>query len=390
MRAKLWPVTRIMVLIGLALAGIFAACVPAEIPPARGTATPVSKKLEASGQKNEWEDVVAAARKEGTLLVYSALTPKVGDVIRSALKEKYNINVELVSGTGTELAVKIKSERNAGLYLADVGFLGPTTFVTALKPSGITEPLEPLLVLPEVKGPENWRGGKLPFLDKEEMAMVVVLTATPQYVRNTDLVKDGEIKTIFDLLDPKWKEKIVMGDPSIPGGASNWFAWTILEVLGKEKGPQFMKDLAAQKPLVTRDERLAVEWIARGKYPIGISPGVQSVSQFIHLGSPIEYMDIETTRKTSSGSGLINVFKNAPHPNAAKLFLNWVLSKEGSSVFAPASEFPSTRVDVPPEGILPILVPRPDDVNPDTKYENYNSVVGQMQKTAADIFGGLR
>jgi len=88
------------------------------------------------------------------------------------------------------------------------------------------------------------------------------------------------------------------------------------------------------------------------------------------MGAPFAFIDVKEPRRLNSGYGIICVFKKAPHPNATKLFVNWLLSKEGSSVFARATQYASTRADVPPEGILPIMVPRPGDVCPEAD-ENY-------------------
>lgn len=367
----------------LLVAFISASCSPTKLPEV--TPTPQSPE-----QKSEWEKLLTAAQKEGTVVIYTSARPKARDAVTGAFKAKYGINVEWVAGRGAEIAAKIKSERNAGLYMVDLGFIGPTTFTNDIKPLDITPPLKPMFVLPEVKDPKNWLNGEIPFLDKEGMAIQVVLVANQFYIMNKDMVREGEVTSSLDLLNPKWKEKMVISDPSISGNANDWFTWVVMGVFGEEKGQQFMKDLVAQKPVMTRDERLLTEWVARGKYPIGIGPSVAVPAEFIEAGAHIAFISVKDPRPLSSGSGLLNAFKNAPHPDAAKLLVNWVLSKEGSSIFAPASEYPSTRADVPPEGILPILVPRPGDINPEIKFEDYLIRKGDMRKLAADIFKGLQ
>ncbi len=337
---------------------------------------------------SEWDALIAEARKEGTVVIATSLRPQATDATRAAFKAKYGIDIEWIVGRGGELAAKLAAERNAGLYLVDFGMIGSTTYSGEIKPMKITMPLEPLLVLPEVKDPKNWRNGVLPFYDEAKQTFAVLSVATPFYHRNTDLVKDGEITSSMDLLNPKWKDKLVLSDPSLAGGSNAWFTWTLEGVLGKDKGMQFMKGLAAQNVMVTRDERLLTEWIARGKYPIGIGPSISVPAEFIQKGAPIAFIDVKEPRPLSAGSGVIYGFTRAPHPNAARLFLNWLLSKEGSSIFAPASEYPSTRTDVPPTGILPILVPRPDDADVEAKFE-YIGIRSEMRKVASDIFSPL-
>jgi iron(III) transport system substrate-binding protein len=340
-------------------------------------------------QPSEWNNLVQAARKEGRVIVYGNIGPGIRDAVTLAFKEKFAIGVEWVLGRPAEVIAKLKAERAAGLKITDIGFFGGTSFINDIKPMGINLPLDPLLVLPEVRDPKNWRGGKLPYFDKERMAFCVLSLATSYYQRNINLVSEKEISSTMDLLNPKWRGKIVMGDPSIAGGANSWLTWMLEGILGKEKGIQFMKKLVNQNPMITRDERQLTEWVSRGKYEIGIGSSVSVPAKFIQMGAPIAFIDTKEPRSLSSGFGIVEAFKDAPHPNAAKLLLNWTLSREGSTIFSRAAEYPSTRADVPPGEILPILVPRPDDVDPYIQYENYESVKGEMRKVAAGIFVDL-
>lgn len=339
--------------------------------------------------KSEWDNLIEAAKKEGKVVIYCDMPPTVRDVTTAAFRTKYGINLEMVSSRSPEMLAKIIAERNAGLYVVDMGFHGGVTYNVDLLPLGILEPLEPLLILPEVRDPKNWRPGKLPFFDKGKMAFITVMQANNFYQRNTDLVRENEITYTLDLLNPKWKEKIVINDPGISGTGNHWFTWTVTRVLGMEKGMRFMKDLVAQKPFITRDKRLLTEWVARGKSSISVASYMAETAEFIKLGAPIAFLDIKEPRMLTPASGIVSVFKNAPHRNAAKLFLNWLLTREGSSIFAPAYQYPSLRSDVPTEGVLPILLPRQGDIYPEWTDENYSAVAGQMRKTAADIFAPL-
>jgi iron(III) transport system substrate-binding protein len=345
-------------------------------------------RVETSGQvgRNDWQNLITEAQREGSLVSYADMIPQAKDAVRTAFSAKFGINVEWVSGRAAELVTKIKAEKGAGLDLVDFAFLGAPSLVIDVKPMGITVPVGSMLLLPEVRDPNNWQGGQLPFVDKEQTGFRVVQFASSFYQRNVDLVKEGEITTSLDLLNPNWKEKIVMSDPGVDGASNSWFTWMVTGVLGREKGLQFMKDLAAQNPMVTRDQRQMVEWVARGKYHISIAPSMSVAGDFVRMGAPFAFIDVKEPRRLNSGYGIICVFKKAPHPNATKLFVNWLLSMEGSAVFARATQYASTRVDVPPEGILPIMVPRPGDVCPEAD-ENYIPLEGEMRKAAAGIFG---
>ncbi len=349
---------------------------PTSAPKAEGTARPVV---------NEWDALIAAAKKEGRLSIYDGLRPEARSAVTKTMAEKFGIEVDWVSGRGAELVPKIKAERQAGLYLGDITFVGPPNFTDLAAVHALT-PIDPALILPDVKDPTKWIGGRLPYLDPEHLAIKPVLTAQPFYVMNTDKVKPGEINYAPDLLNPKWKGQIAISDPGIFGGGNDWFAFTLLEVLGMDKGVPFMKGLAGQDPVVTRDERLLTEWVAKGKYAIGIAPTKAVVAEFIKMQAPIAFIDTKEARSVSPGAALMMMLKDAPHPNSAKLFVNWVLSKEGNSIFAPASQFPSTRVDVSQESFLPILVPRPDDVDPQQKYPDYDVRKGELRTLAGEIF----
>lgn len=361
-------------------------CAPAS-PPAASPAA--SSETRTAAARGEWETLVAAAQKEGTLVIVANMIPKARDALTSAFRSKYGINVEWVVGRPAELVAKIKAERNAGLSSFDVGFLGRTPLVNDIKPMGIALPLEPMLVLSEVKDPKNWRRGNIPYMDKDKIGIDVCLFANSLYHRNVNMVGENEILASLDLLNPKWKEKMVMSDPSISGAANAWFTWLVVGILGKEKGLQFMKDLVAQKPVMMRDERLLTESVAKGKYAIGIAPSMSAPAEFIQMGAPIAFIDVKEPRSLSAGWAVISAFKDAPHPAAARLFVNWLLSKEGGTIFAPAAGYASTRVDVPPEGILPIMVPRAGDEDPELDTPNYIQMKGDMQKVAAEIFAPL-
>lgn len=338
---------------------------------------------------NEWDALVAAAKREQRLSIYTSQRPEAREAITRAMREKFGIEVDFIAGRASEVVNKLKAERQAGLYLADVGLMGPTTFTNELVPLNALIPLDPVLILPDVKDPSKWLDGRLPYLDKGHMAFRVVLTALPFYSRNTDLVKPEEINYSTDLLNPKWKGKIAMNDPSISGNAADWFAFTLMETMGMEKGLQFMQGLAKQEPQVTRDERLLAEWIAKGKYAIGTGSSPSAPAQFIKMQAPIAFIETKEPKSMSSGSGLLEMFKDGPHPNASKLFVNWILSKEGSAIYAPASEYPSARVDVPKDSFLSALVPKAGDVDPVEKYERYEERKGELRKVSAEIFGHL-
>ncbi len=349
-------------------------------------AVAAKQRVDVASDSNSWDNLVIQAQKESTLVIYSGPIAEARQALMDAFKQKYGISLDIIVGRGEEVVNRIDLERRAGIYGVDLGFHGMTTFFNSIKPKGFTVPIEPLIVLPEVKDVSKWRSGKLPFADKEGHLATLVLGPYPSMAVNTDAVKPGMIATHSDLLGAAWRGKVVIQDPSMGGAGTEWFTFVVKEMMGIEKGAAFMKQLARQEPAVTRDVRLLIEWVARGKYAVALAPDRVVVIEFMRAGSPVAFPELKEPRATSSGPGNVMVFDRAPHPNAARLFINWLLSKEGIAVYAKASGLASTRVDVPAEGIDPFLVPKADEA---ILGEEYQLAKGEMRNMAAEIFGNL-
>ncbi len=334
---------------------------------------------------SSWDELVKAAQKEGTVDIYTTTVQVAVQPLTQAFKQKYGINLQFVTGVPTEVAVKLISERNAGLYLADVVHIGETIPVMDWRPLGITTPLDDFLVLPEVKDPKNWIGGALPFLDKDHHVLMFAAQAYPQTVVNTDLLKEGAYSSFVDFTKPEWKDRIVLNDPAVTGIGNPIFA-VMYKVFGKERALQLFKQLAANNPVVSRDNRILLEWVARGKYPLGIGQSMSLYPEFQRAGAPIRTVSLKEPRHVSSGAGTVTVLSKYPHPNAAKLNINWILGKEGSTIWARELQFPSTRVDVKVDGLDPDILPKAGDIFPN---EDHLKLRVEMRQVGTDIFGPL-
>lgn len=344
---------------------------------------PLANTLAAPPSPANWSNLVSAAQKEGKVVITGESIAPVRDPIIQAFKAKYGIDVEIVSGRGAEMVAKFAAERQAGLYLRDVGLMGVSTIVVEIKPLGAMVPLDNM-ILPDMRDGSKWRGGELPFIDKEHSAVVLTSMAFPCMVINTALVHAGDIKRHTDLLQPKWKGKIVLLDPSTSGPGNNWFTHIVTNVYGQEKGLQFMRSLAKQDVMVTRDTRLQVEWVAKGKYSVGLGFSMVLATPFKKAGAPIDYPALAEPSYLGGASGNLFVFDKAPHPNAAKLLVNWLMSQDGNKVFATALGLPSLRLDVPSDYVEAFLVP-PRDAN-FRGQDDYVFAREKLRKTAAEIF----
>ncbi len=151
---------------------------------ARPVATPAPPVPQAASSKPdwqaEWEKTVAEGKREGSIVMYTNAGTEVKNALTGALKEKYGIGIEWVSGRGAELTTKILGERRAGLYFADLWLGGATTPVSVLKPQNVLAPVKPLFLLPEVLDARAYYDEEIPFVDREKMYIMVTGPMSPR------------------------------------------------------------------------------------------------------------------------------------------------------------------------------------------------------------------
>lgn len=306
--------------------------------------------------ETRWNKAVSDAKKEGSVTIYSSYPSEFRSALSKGFKDKFGLDIEFVTGRGGELREKLSRERRAGMYFADIYMMGPSDDSLTQYPGTVFDPVPPVLILPEVVEPKAWTGGKITFGDvRGEYVAFFALTPYSFISSNTTQVNPQELQSVQDLLNPKYKGKIVLGDPSTTGAAMEWFG-TVMNQFG---GKDYMNKLARQEPVLTRDERQAVEWVAKGKYAIviGIKPAL--VNQFITIGAPIDWAVVKEVW-LSSQEATVALVNRSPHPEAAKLYLNWLLSREGQNLFSKVSGLQSARVDVDASHIPKGAVRRPD------------------------------
>ena len=315
-----------------------------------------------SGWKKTWDRTVAAAKKEGKVVVWGPG----GSLIRKAASREFQkdfpgINVEYSGGRGTSLATKLRAERDAELYLVDVFINGPTTANFRLKPYDALDPLAPALILPEVTNPKNWAGNRLEYSDTKQTFNLVFFTqVSPQLIYDPKQVKPEEIDTLAKLLNPKWKKRITINDPRVSGAGVPWFRRVWVE-MGPERATAYYKAIRAQSGALTRNTRRQVEWIAQGKYSILVAPSSSAFRQLkkrgIKFGVLAQFKDIQS--HTGSSTGTVSLINRAPHPNAAKVYINWLLSKRGQQVWQGVFGIPSRRVDISKAKVPDRAMPKP-------------------------------
>jgi len=185
-----------------------------------------------------------------------------------------------------------------------------------------------------------WKKGKIWFIDPEEKYILRLFnTVSGNLYINTDHVNPTEIRSMKDLLNPKWKGKVAVLDPRGGNRPALYYSYF---------GEEFIKKFYIhQKPAVTRNRRQITDWLARGTYPISPDAGSGDVKRLKEEGFPLKiiYSLSDLPSSVSAGNGLVALLNKAPHPNAARVFLNWVASREGLEVLSQSYLYPTTRTD---------------------------------------------
>jgi iron(III) transport system substrate-binding protein len=355
--------------VALALAIVIAACGPAPAAPTApgavagapsGAAPPAPSGQEALDTA-AWEQTVAAAKREGKVVVLGPTGVEAREALTESFQRRYpEIAVEFSGGSGAQTAPKVLAERQAGHFLSDIHIGGTTTMLSSLKPAGVLDPIQPYLVGPESKDLSKWLDGRFDYADNDaKYNLVFNRTLKASIAYNPRLVTPADLSTHRNLADPKWQGKIAMRDPRSagPGLAFVTFLYTTPSL-----GPEFVRQLLGTRLAYTGDARQLLDWVARGQYPIGLGIGEVETVELIRKGLPLALLDsqqIEEGSYVTAGFGSVVVMNRAPHPNATKVYLDWLLSKDAQTTYSIASGGVSRRLDVPTDHIYDFQIPRP-------------------------------
>ena len=307
----------------------------------------------------EWQKTVEAAKKEGQLALYGGQEITHPDILAVFNKEFPFIKVVTAAGRAGDLMARITAERRADKYLADVmasGPNGPRTLYLAK----MLDPIAPTLILPEVTDASKWYGGKHWYADPENQFIFMfegtIISTGLSY--NTKLMAAGEIKSYWDLVAPKWKGKLLSMDPR--GAATPTPVLILYYKAGL--GPEFVRWLYSETGITLfRDRSQGTNWLATGKFPLCLL--CRDIDKANKQGLPVDEIAPDQLKEGGSigggGSSVLVLVNRAPHPNAAKVFINWYLSRQGQMVWqnvmnkkeVEASD--SMRIDIPKDEVLP-------------------------------------
>ena len=314
-------------------------------------------------QGDDWNKVVDAAKKEGKLLIYTASigSPFHKKVI-NAFESKYGIKVDLLEARASEVRERVRVEQAAGRFLGDLHHNGATTTGLMTRDGNF----QPRGEVPNVKNLD-------PTYPADEFRIPAEVISYCLMV-NKNLVKPAdEPKSWKDILDPKWQGKILSDDYRALGGGAVFFV-----VMQNAFGREFHEKLAAQKPSFSRDLQNSERRTARGEFPIYLPFNLQDLNTL--KGLPIKAIVPAEGRPYIRFD--ISTLKNAPHPNAARLFMNHYLEPEQQLVFANAGYNPVVTgvVEKTIEEIRPLLATKAMGTTDYTKQDEMLALAKEIYK----------
>ena len=325
--------------------------------------------------KKTWDETLAAARKEGKVTVVGSPDPVMrGEVIPAFEKRYPGIKVDYLAGRSADIVERVKLERGSGIFSVDAYLSGPDTQYNILHAEKLIDPMDQYLILPEVKDGKNWKAGKLTYMDKDHAYVLRLFSSVDSIIFiNLDHVKKEEMTRATDLLNPKWQGKISTEDPTSDRGSGGNTAANIYSQLGGD----FVKKLYVdQKVQISRDRRQLTDWLARGTYPICLTCRTDDVAPLLKEGFKLfEIYDIEGLQgRINSSPFLMSVANKPAHPNAMKVFINWLAGKEGLEIYSRGFGAATLRTDVDETFLDPRLVPKPGVTYPDDADPAWRSV----------------
>lgn len=345
--------------------------------------------LESAGScaaPGEWEGVVTRARQERRVVLGTDVSVAgFRQGITSAFAKQFGFDIELRVLEGAQLTAVAARECAAGRTSMDVLLSGNSELIS-LYPKGCLAPVKPKLILPEVLDPKNWRGGFLKWNDPEGQYLLQTGEAAYGWtVVNTDQMQD-DLTSAKDLLRSEYKGKIASFDPR-GGGAGQGRATYMMTALGED----YVRGLyLEQKVTYTANHQQLAEWIARGVFAIGLGAVERIFEPMRKEGLPIGVIASfsDAPGYLTGGSSVMKLTRDAPHPSAAAVLLNWFASKEAQTIYSQNVLQPSRRTDVSTKDIPEYLVPKPGAKYLDSYgYEFYAKRRPEVIKRVIELLG---
>ena len=280
-------------------------------------------------------NLIEAAQKEGTVVGYTSMDTDITKAIMDAFATKYKIKGSFFRGNTNVVMDRALAEYRAGKVTYDLVFTS-TEAMNFIKEHGL---------FTAYVSPSNKDFDRVvldPFFGPRYRMVIIGILYNRKMIR-----PDEAPKSYDDLLDPRWKGKIVSPDPSLDATTTAWFSSLPLIMGSREKAENWIKRLVEQTPTLVSSLRPSMSQIASGEKPLGISY-VHYVATQSDTGAPLDY--VKGLPAYLGDGHYIALSSKAPHPNAAKLFIDFFLSRESMDIMAKMGYFVSRR------GVYPSLL----------------------------------
>jgi iron(III) transport system substrate-binding protein len=320
-------------------------------------ATPLRAAEPGHDWQAEWDRTVRAAEQEGQV-AYSGCGSH--EYLNEFQKKYPKIKIVSVAASCSEVVARTMTERRAGKYLTDVIRFGLTSAHSFYR-AKILQPIDSAFILPEVKDTSKWWQKKHHYSDPE--GKYLFIPAASVYARfasyNTELVNPSEFKSYWDLLEPKWKGKVVATDTKTGEGRNG----TRFLYYHPELGPQYLRRLLSElAPTFSRDYRQATDWLAQKRFSLYLFSQSDDTINAKEQGLPIQILDTSRWKEAVGldvTGGSYSLMDKPAHPNAAKVLINWLLSRDGQIALQRDSEAAgrtdSLRTDIPKGDVHPLV-----------------------------------
>ncbi len=272
------------------------------------------------------EDLIEAAKKEREVVFYTTTNLEEAGAMSARFKARYPfLEVNITRAEGERLTTKVLQETRAKKSLVDV-MQTPAFYLDALKKRGLLAQYAP--------NDDSF----YPRGFKDEKYWTATYYNPYVVLYNTKLVAGQNLpKRYDDLLSPFWKNKMILEKDKV-----DWFT-AMLHILGREKGVRYMRELAKQNPMLRIGQTLITQLVAAGEAALQINANAVTVNRLKQRGAPIDWVAPGPLPGLMVGVGLVS---QGPHPAAAKLFLDFLLSKEGQQLYQKAGRLVA-RSDLP-------------------------------------------
>lgn len=382
-----------MTLKSAAIARAMAACATVFLTVALGASPAPAQMAQAPADWGaEWNETLTKAKKEGAVSVaLGSSTLRETRPVWGIFEKKFGIRVVVSGGSGSGVTKRILAERAARRTEVDLVGIGTASVLTQLIPNKLVAPIEPLLFLPEVVDNSVWYQGKRWYADPEQkyLIMYTLIPGDSGIGINTDLVKEDEINSYWDVFDPRYDGKRVSGTMSVSQGANS-----IADMVAMA-GPEWLARWIKMKPIYVADSDIGINYLIEGRAAIGmfLSGEFQAIDELAEKGAPIKRIikPMKEGQRAGRGNCCFAAMANPPHPNAQKLLLNWLMSKEGQLALQDENERSnSPREDIPKDKLAADVIRIPGvQYTLMTQRSDYNDLFKQaleiIEKTQAEM-----